>query len=594
MGPKARVTVEAAVNVLKKHIKHFIPPGKPKWSSSIWQTLSEELDYKWDKNAVRTNVNNNRRNILTIALMECGYFTDEVKTKLNIYDNESENIDYSSSIGSSDDDNKINDPDYCDYSAFFNDISEIEEFDVEISRELWNTIIQVSVDKNNRQYLKLKERVWTDVIAYAFWEQYHLKCVFIFDKGRICVNGNNYLTINAHCKSKKCNNRLLGYVEEIPYQDGPVFIKIKCRDTRDVMHHEDLQRPLQCENRKTISKKLQELGVHGYNRQAATKLLRPGDTGCPFLYKPNVLHQAKKQFIDNERGIKPIDRKDIFAAIDRLKKNPVYRNSIQMIGKSPFYVIYTTQSQIHCYKEYRRLHKKFSSICIDATGGVVRKIISEHEKSAYIFIYEIVINFNKTSLSVFQILSEKQNADIITLWLQTWIRLVKNPPHEAVSDGARALLNSMSITFNDMSLKKYIKECFENVCSQQKSTDIKTYIRLDVAHFVHSITGWNCFKNILHSSVKNFYTYCICLLIDCSNFKMFERILLLILIVSNVAHEDSMIDNDGEIITPSAAKLELENLIAFRGMENFLSNVTVEIEKMDLDSKKKYISEYSI
>ncbi|KAK0169636.1 hypothetical protein PV328_011778 [Microctonus aethiopoides] len=226
----------------------------------------------------------------------------------------------------------------------------------------------VSVDINNRQCLKVKKKVWTDVIAYAFWEQYHLTCAFIFNQGRISFDGSNFVTIDAHCKSKKCNNRLLGYVEDIPSEDGPVFIKIKCRDTRDVLDHEDLQRPLQSENRKTIGKKPKDLGVHGHTRQVARQLIRLGDTGCPFLYKPNILYQAKKQCIDNERGVKPIDRKDMFAAIDRLNDNPIYRNTIHA----------------------------------------------------------------------------RQNTDYISFWLQTWIRLVKTPPHEAVSDGAPALLNAMS------------------------------------------------------------------------------------------------------------------------------------------------------
>lgn len=213
----------------------------------------------------------------------------------------------------------------------------------------------------------------------------------------------------------------------------PVLYLLKS-SARYVDKHEDCRRPLQAERRKIISKELKDLGVHGYTKQAATKLLRPGDTGCPFLHKPTVLRQAKKQFLDDERGVKPVDRKDTFAAIDRLNTDPVYRNSILMIGKAQFFVFYTTQSQMHCYKEYRRLHRKYSSICIDATGGVVRKIVTVGEKSSYIFIYEIVINFNKTSQAIYQMLSEAHDVDIITLWLKRWLRLGAKPPYEAVSD----------------------------------------------------------------------------------------------------------------------------------------------------------------
>lgn len=584
MGPKARVTVEDAVGALKKHIKYFIPPKRPKWSSECWKIIANELGNKWDDNSVRTNVNNNRRQILTIALKECGYFTEEKNTESGIC-NEVENGNIDSS--NSDEDDIDNDPDYVNHDSYFNDGDQIEEFDVEIRRELWNIIIQSIPDENKGQYFKLNKKVWTDIVAYAFWEQYRLKCAFMFKKGVICVSGNNYLTIRAYCKSKKCGNRLVGVIEDAPCEDGPVYIKIKCRDTRDVENHEDLQRPLQSARRKVIGSQLKDLGVHGYTRQAATKLLRPGETGCPFLHKPNVLHQAKKQVIDDERGIRPIDRKDIFAAIDRLNDNPIYRNSIEMVCKSPFFVFYTTQSQMHCYREYRRIHKKYSSICIDATGGVVRKIITAGEKSPYIFLYEIVINFNKTSQSVYQMLSAIQDADIITLWLKRWIRLGAKPPHEAVSDSARAQLNAMSSAFNDMSLKKYIKVCFENLKSKNlKTTDITTYIRLGVAHFVHSVTGWDCFKSVLHSSVKKFYIYCICLLIDSTKLDKLERILLLILIVCNVTYEDSIIDVNGEIITPLNAKSELEDLISCRDIPKFLLNVTNQIDKIEFDPEK--------
>ncbi|CAG5079579.1 Similar to NOF: 120.7 kDa protein in NOF-FB transposable element (Drosophila melanogaster) [Cotesia congregata] len=572
MAPRAQVSVESAVNALKKHIKYFIPPEKPKWSSKIWRIISDELGNQWNENAVRTNVNQNRRNILSIALQECGYFRGEINTESSKYDDlQDENVDSSSS----DEDDDSNDPDYCDQAAYFNNIEEIQEFDVEISKELWNSVVKPSAGNSQP---KLNKGAWTSIIAYAFWEQYRLKCCFIFDKGYINVN------VKAHCKSKKCGNRLFGFIEGVPFDEGPVYIKIKCCDTRFIEKHEDFQRPLRGETRKAVSQQVRNLGVHAYNRRAAIKLLRSGDTACPFLYKPNVLHQAKKQFLDNERGIKPIDRKDIFPAIDRINENPLYRNSILLVGK-PFFVFYATQSQMHCYKEYRRLNKK-SSICIDATGGLVRKIISEGKKSSYIFLYQIVINFNKTSQCVYQMLTEMQDAHTITMWLNKWVSAVKLLPHEAVSDGSRAQLNAMSRAFNDMSLKQYIKLCFESIKNPQKLTDIKTYIRLDVAHFVHTITGWSCFKSAVHPSVKKFYIYCICLLIDCKEFSKFERILMLILIISNTAHEDSVVYVKDEKFTPLTARTELENLIMSRKVEEFFLNVSEQIEKMEVDPEK--------
>lgn len=84
-----------------------------------------------------------------------------VKLKSNIDNVENENIidyRYDDDSNSIDGDN-INDPDYCAYSAYFDDLDEMVEFDVEICKDLWNTIVQPSIDKNDRQILKLKNSV---------------------------------------------------------------------------------------------------------------------------------------------------------------------------------------------------------------------------------------------------------------------------------------------------------------------------------------------------------------------------------------------------------------------------------------------------
>lgn len=85
----------------------------------------------------------------------------EMKLKSNTDNVKNENIidyRYDDDSNSIDGDN-INDPDYCAHSAYFDDLDEMVEFDVEICRDLWNTIVQPSIDKNDRQILKLKNSV---------------------------------------------------------------------------------------------------------------------------------------------------------------------------------------------------------------------------------------------------------------------------------------------------------------------------------------------------------------------------------------------------------------------------------------------------
>lgn len=60
-------------------------------------------------------------------------------------------------------------------------------------------------------------------------------------------------------------------------------------------------------------------------------------------------------------------------------------------------------------------------------------------------------------------LSEVHDTDVITLWLKKWLRLGVVSPHEIVCDGALALLNAVSLTFNNRSLSDYIELCFNNI-----------------------------------------------------------------------------------------------------------------------------------
>lgn len=155
MGRQRYVFVESAIQVLKKHIKYFIP-DLPLWSSEIWQIISDELKNKWSSNCVRVNVRQDRKKILTIVWQECGYFSQNSNISNINDDNELDNDNLNKSIDSesSNDDDK-NDIDYVNENWYFHDSNEIEDFGVEIFREVWNKIITKNIDSNGHQYIKL-------------------------------------------------------------------------------------------------------------------------------------------------------------------------------------------------------------------------------------------------------------------------------------------------------------------------------------------------------------------------------------------------------------------------------------------------------
>jgi len=108
--------------------------------------------------------------------------------------------------------------------------------------------------------------------------------------------------------------------------------------------------------------------------------MTPGDPEPPHLYKASVLHVAKNEFIKSQH----FDEDPIKALC--IMKYSAYLNCIHNIGIDPFFVHYWTNHQLQIYRKY--CSTNISSIYIDATGSIVKKIIRVNETlSKHIFLY---------------------------------------------------------------------------------------------------------------------------------------------------------------------------------------------------------------
>lgn len=165
------------------------------------------------------------------------------------------------------------------------------------------------------------------------------------------------------------------------------------------------------------------------------------------------------------------------------------------------------------------------------------------------------INFNNTTLSVGQMVSAAQDTNSILFWLNNWLRAMKIVPKEAVSDYSRALFGAMSLSFNNISLKEYIKVCFEHVLQKKPDRPANTFLRIDVAHLIQILCRLKCFtkSNVV---VKDFYLRCIALMVSCDQFEVFETILLNTLIVSIHKYDGNRLD----CTLPSPAEAAREKL----------------------------------
>lgn len=302
---------------------------------------------------------------------------------------------------------------------------------------------------------------------------------------------------------------------------------------------------------------------------------------APTIPSLDVLRHAKKEAIDEKLGTKKKQDEDIIQAIYRLNFENPYKDSISAVSYYPFRVSYGTSEQISLYKQYCRINKNSSSISI-ATGSVVRKLQRLLEtKSAHIFLYLIVVHFDDTSLSVYQLLTESQETETIEHWLKMWLRTVNfQKPMQVVVDYLRAMLLACSKVFNDITIKKYNEICFKAACKKEHPSRnwISTYIQIDVAHIIHMLCRWPILKTHPLRAVRDFYIRCIALIIDCQNWQDFIEIFSLTCIVAFQNYQNSIVNImllNPEIKTAKQSQEMLETLIAERPSDfnNYLNSI---------------------
>jgi hypothetical protein len=253
-------------------------------------------------------------------------------------------------------------------------------------------------------------------------------------------------------------------------------------------------------SRRKIGQQLRIKSVDVYRAEKANQLMALGDPEPPHLHKASILHVAKNEYIKSQL----FDPDPIKALC--IMKYSAYSNCIHNIGIDPFFVHYWTNHQLQVYRKY--CSTNISSIYIDATGSIVKKLIRINETfSKHIFLYQAVIHFNGHQFPVTQMLSERHTTNNIHFWLLEWIRMGAPYPREVVVDSSKALINAVVRCFTShATIKDYVNAC--------KNKMPKCYVRIDVAHCMKMYS--NFLKN-LPRRVKIFYMAAIGQLIMCQN-----------------------------------------------------------------------------
>lgn len=219
MPRKLAVSPEESISAIKKFMQYFAADPLPPWSSKVWKELSVALDGKWNIGTCYINVYHDRHFILSRARQEMGIIVP------NVEHNKSDLVDSTiiSEMNSDESHSVLN------YSE-----TELDTFDLILTEQQWNEIKpDVNQNENKRGSSKLKPGVWTNEIAFLFFQQYRFPCAYIFKRADVSFSQNDtmyIIKITGSCKSKKCGNIFRGYAEKHIGVDG-LTMYITTRDS---------------------------------------------------------------------------------------------------------------------------------------------------------------------------------------------------------------------------------------------------------------------------------------------------------------------------------------------------------------------------
>lgn len=110
-------------------------------------------------------------------------------------------------------------------------------------------------------------------------------------------------------------------------------------------------------------------------------------------------------------------------------------------------------------------------------------------------------------------------------------------PSEIAVNYSLALINAISLAFNNVNLNFYIELCMTFLETSNSTRKPKCIIRIDITHIIKTVYRWKCF-NGKHMRVKDFYVRCFGLLTKCICIDQFRQICRDILTVNLSDTED--------------------------------------------------------
>lgn len=249
-------------------------------------------------------------------------------------------------------------------------------FSFKLTHEIWQTIQPVQKqyerrDKTHKKQLRtyhvLEPGLWTNVLIERIAEhRKNIICTWAFKRAKVYVEGENYITLSATCKT--CRAYLIGYVTHAPKPDESVKFSFKVINFNEEAHTSYRK------NVRIGGKKAEDL----FKSKEIASVLRRNEitaSGAKMFDEPkgrDVSENAIRCGQYRYRQSKKLSGSPI-QALEYLKESNAFGPMIHWISTTPFSIMYGSTNQFILYDAYRK-HNSYTKLCLDGTASLVHKL----------------------------------------------------------------------------------------------------------------------------------------------------------------------------------------------------------------------------
>ena len=206
--------------------------------------------------------------------------------------------------------------------------------------------------------------------------------------------------------------------------------------------------------------------------------------------------------------------KNLIDSVLELQNHVFYRGILQDICLNRFHKIYWIQDQLQLWKDLCRL-KRTQVVFVS-----IPELTERAHANTNIFYLCILAKFKNLHLELSSAITEKNDEQFVDEFISTWVKHGAPAPSGIIVPLNFQYLEGVILGFNTCDMKTYNRRCLEYL---QGTSTFKhpCIVRLDFGQVVNSIANLDCFKEIEHTAIKEFYLDVIIIIATTENFDDF-------------------------------------------------------------------------